>query len=95
LSDGARFGRSVSISETQIAIGAPLDSSNGVHSGSVYIYDLNGVEVKKLTSSSASSPYEQFGASVKITGEILCVGAIYAGEGTDTQGAMYIFKNAQ
>lgn len=68
------FGSSVAISDTKIAVGAYTDGEKGNESGSVYLYNINGGFMTKLTSPDGN-PGDFFGRSIAVTEEIIVVGA--------------------
>jgi hypothetical protein len=87
---GDSFGRSVSISDDTVVIGAWLHESDNVHeSGSAYIYerDSDGLwpEVTKLTPSN-SAIGDRFGYSVSVSGDTVVIGT------TDTE-TVYVFEH--
>ena len=74
-SDGAAgdyFGRSVAIGNNKIVVGAHEDDYNGSKGGSVYVYDLDGTNEVKITTS--DTPI-QFGNIVAIGDNKIAVGA--------------------
>ena len=91
-SDGradAFFGSSVALCGNTALIGAYGDHSNGYRSGAAYLFDLEtGGEVRLNPSDSAS--YDNFGASVAVSGEFAVVGAPY----DDIAGSVYLFDLA-
>ncbi|KAL7488917.1 hypothetical protein ACHAW6_014507, partial [Cyclotella cf. meneghiniana] len=95
-SAGDHFGRSVSISEKFVVIGAYLDDDKGTDSGSAYIFELNentGVwnQKTKLTApDGAASDY--FGYSVSISGNVAVVGAYLDDDKGGNSGSAYIFE---
>ena len=89
------FGRSVSISDEYVLIGALRNDDNGNDSGSAYIfknYGSNWVEELKLTASDASAD-DRFGFSVSISGEHAIIGAYLNDEKGTNSGAAYIYRN--
>jgi len=86
------FGRSVSIYDDIIAIGADGDDDDGLSSGSVYIFRLDGnawVQEAKLGPNDGEAS-KKFGASVALgEGGILVVGATGDSSG---MGAIYTFQ---
>ena len=89
------FGRSVSISDEYVLIGALRNDDNGNDSGSAYIFKNNGsnwVEELKLTASDASAD-DRFGFSVSISGEHAIIGAYLNDEKGTNSGAAYIYRN--
>jgi hypothetical protein len=88
------FGYSVSISGDLAIIGAPGNDDKGSGSGSAYIFKRNGtswVEQAKLIASDGA-PYEWFGWSVSISGDVAIVGAHYDDDNGSNSGSAYIFK---
>lgn len=68
--EGDRFGRSVSIDNDTVLIGAPWDDDKGEKSGSVYVFKLTGTawnEETKLLPSDGTE-LDGFGSSISIDG---------------------------
>ncbi len=98
-SDGAaqdEFGRSVSVSDDTIVVGAWGDSDNGVASGSAYVFDRNPGggnnwgQVAKLLASDGSE-FDGFGLSVSASGDSIVVGAYMAEHNGFPTGGSYVF----
>ncbi len=89
--DWDEFGRSVSIEDENVIIGAPSDDDYGYFSGSAYIFRKTGsswIEEQKLTNSGGTEG-DLFGRSVCISGEYAFVGA--NGE-DDYIGSAFVFR---
>ena len=85
---GARFGYSVAVGSGRIVVGAYGDDVGAnTNQGSVYIHDLNGNILNKITASDGAA-FDLFGFSVAIGGDRIVVGAFY---GASTYGSAYIF----
>ena len=87
---GDKFGYSVAIGSGRIVVGAYLDGDNGSYSGSAYIYDLNGTQLTKFTSSD-NAQGDFFGESVAIGSGRIVVGSILDDDQFNAGGAAYIF----
>jgi len=96
---GDWFGRSVSINEDVVVIGAPLADPGGTgDAGAVYIFVKPGggwsgnlTETAKLTASDKADS-DWFGSSVAISGDAVVVGApYYATGGMGDTGTAYLF----
>jgi hypothetical protein len=92
-----RFGRSVSITETLIAVGAINDETGSVEVGSVYLFErpVGGSnqwgEIARIVPTNVSSVI-RFGFSVDLSGDLLAVGAPDAVlNGTNRQGGVFLF----
>jgi alpha-tubulin suppressor-like RCC1 family protein len=93
LSDG--FGSFVGIDGRYAIIGAPLNDDGGSTSGSVYIFKRSGTtwtEDKKIVASDAGAG-DQFGSSVAIENNTICVGAHIEGTYGSQSGAAYIYSS--
>jgi len=94
------FGFEVAISGDLVIVGAYLDDSPGVDSGSAYIFakDQGGIDnwgqVKKLTAPDAAD-FDNFGVSVAIFGDTVVVGARLDDDLGDESGSAYIFAKDQ
>jgi len=90
------FGRSVAVSDTRIVVGAPFEDTNGSNAGSVYIFDINGNEIRKIQAfyppgTNDAQAGDRFGYSVAVSDTRIVVGAPYE-DTTDTDaGSVYIF----
>jgi len=92
-----RFGFSVALSSSSMAVGAPGESDSGtIENGAVYILDYDGSEWaqthKLLAQDKAES--DRFGSALSVSGDVLAVGA--DGEdsgGLPENGAVYIFEH--
>jgi len=81
------FGWSVSIWENYVAVGSYFDDGNELHSGSVYIYILNGESATlyaKLIADDGAL-YDFFGYAVDIYSTYIIVSAV-------TERAVYVFQ---
>ena len=77
---GNYFGQSVSINSagTIVAIGAPINSDNGTHSGHVRVYAYNGSQWLKLGQTIVGEnqgDYSGISVSLNDTGSIVAIGA--------------------
>jgi hypothetical protein len=85
-----RFGWSVSIEGTRIAIGAHNDADFGSNSGSAYLFDLVGTKWQQIAKLESSDPAvdSYFGSAIALTGGSVLVGE----EGDDSgSGAAHVF----
>lgn len=92
--DGAesdQFGYSVSVNSSTIIVGAPIDSDSGVGSGSVYIFDINGNYISKITALDGDT-YDYFGWSVGIGTTTSVVGAMSDDDKGSASGSAYIYS---
>ncbi len=89
------FGRSVSISGTQLTVGAYQDDMGATNSGSAYVYDVsNGTPSVPLVSLNNPGllPGDNFGYSVAVSGNLMVVGAyLLDANGADQSGAAYVY----
>ena len=92
-SDGAAsdfFGRSVAVGSGRIVVNAFRDDDAGSSSGSAYIFDLDGNEIKKITASDAAAD-DFFGFSVAVGSDRIVVGAYGDDDNGAASGSAYIF----
>lgn len=90
-SAGAEFGRAVAIDDGIAIVGAPFDGSAGPYSGAAYLFDVDtGVEIAKLVASDGD-PYDYFGVTVAIHGNVAIVGAYGDDDRGYQAGAAYLF----
>jgi len=86
----SRFGFSVSISGSNLIVGAPYDNTEYSRRGSAFIYNYSGTSWSLQTSILAldRAANDYFGTSVSISGDFIVVGA----SGKDSnKGASYIY----
>jgi hypothetical protein len=92
-SDGAagdRFGYSVAVGSGRIVVGAYSDNDNGTQSGSVYIFDLDGNQLAKITASDGAAS-DAFGFSVAVGSGRIVVGSYLDDDVPSSSGSAYIF----
>ncbi len=73
---GDAFGRSVSLGQAYIAIGAPFQDKKGTGAGALYLFEYQGptwTGVKKVGASDANA-YGNFGLATGLTNETVLVG---------------------
>jgi len=87
---GDNFGQSVAVGSGRIVIGAYRDDDNGSDSGSAYVFDLDGMELTKITASDAASN-DRFGFSVAVGSGRICVGAYRDDDNGSDSGSAYVF----
>jgi len=90
---GDHFGSSVAISGTRLVVGANAADVVAISTGTVYVYDWNGVayvEVAQLTASNAGA-WDYFGMSVAISGTRLVVGAHLEDSAAVNTGKVYVY----
>jgi hypothetical protein len=96
-SDGAvgdGFGEAVAISGDVALIGAPGDDDTGLSSGSAYVYRFDGgvwVEEQKLLGT-GGAPFDLFGRSVAVSGDVAVIGAGGHDENGVNSGAGYVYR---
>ncbi|NOZ38648.1 MAG: hypothetical protein GXP24_00295 [Planctomycetes bacterium] len=85
------FGISVAISGNIALVGVPFDDDGGINSGSAYLFDVTtGNQLAKLTADDAAA-FDEFGASVAISGNMALVGAHRDDDGYSGSGSAYLF----
>ena len=88
------FGRSISIYEDTLVVGADGDDDKGYSSGSAYIYEKNSNglwnQIQKITASDEES-YDYFGYSVSIYENAIFT----ATRDSANMGALYVFEKNQ
>jgi hypothetical protein len=87
------FGWDVVLQEQTLVVGARWDNDNGTSSGSVYVYQFDGVEwieTKLLASDGAT--FDEFGSSVAIWEDLLVVGAPGDSDYGSASGSAYLFR---
>jgi hypothetical protein len=86
----ANYGITVSISDTQIAVGSGGSTGSNVGSGSTFVYDIDGTNEMQITAIPGYQS-DNFGGRVSITANKILIGA----DGDTAQGAnvgsVYLF----
>lgn len=96
-SDGAAndaFGGSVSVSGTQVVVGAIADDDRGSDSGSAYVFAYNGstwVQQAKLVACDGAY-HGFFGGTVAMSGDLALVGAWGHTDAGADSGSAYLFE---
>ncbi len=88
------FGVSVGVSGNTIVVGSHFDDDKGEDSGSAYVFTFDGrtwSQAAKLTASDGV-PYDNFGYSVAIDGELIVVGANLDDDAGGNSGSAYIYE---
>ena len=88
--DYSYFGYSVAASNDRAMVGAQWDSSFGVYTGAVYMFEQNGTGWEMTQKLGPSDPTDMmwYGNAVAIDGDYAVVGAIGA---DGTKGAAYVY----
>ena len=88
-----RFGRSVSVHDDLVVVGAVYNDDNGLSSGSAYVYEkVNGVWAEtKLTASDAVAG-DRFGNSVSVYDDLVAVGAAFNDDNGSNSGSAYVYE---
>ncbi|MEZ4651863.1 MAG: FlgD immunoglobulin-like domain containing protein [Candidatus Eisenbacteria bacterium] len=83
--DRDHFGKSISISNGIVAIGADEDDDRGESSGSAYLYDMSTGTLSDKLLIGTGATFDRFGSSIAIEGDLVASGAIgFGGSGTQT-----------
>ncbi|MEQ1858794.1 MAG: choice-of-anchor D domain-containing protein [Chthoniobacteraceae bacterium] len=89
-----RFGRSVAISGTRVAVGAYQDDTGAIDAGSAYVYDLtSGTPTVPVVTLNNPGPAagDRFGFAVAISGTRVVVGAYQEDTGETDSGSAYVY----
>gem|GEM_PF-2101734 len=89
--DGQAFGSAVAIGGDKIAVSAYFDETEGLRTGSVYVFDLStGAYQYKLQ---PPDPVEEmcFGDSLAVAGDRLVVGAYHDNVNGPRSGSVYVY----
>ncbi len=91
----AIFGKSLSVSGDILVVGAenvgyPGDTGRGA----AYVYRWNGAawSIEQRITASDGAPYDYFGTSLSLNGDVIAVGAFGDDDGDSNAGAAYIFQ---
>ena len=94
---GLRFGASLSLSGTTLAVGCPGDASAGPEAGAVVVYRLGNDSTWELESTvraADAAAEDLFGAAVSADGDRLVVGAYRADGAVADAGSVYVFRRS-
>ena len=86
-----RFGNSVAIDAGNILVGAPLDNTDVLSAGSVYVFDTSGNLLQTLNNPTPENG-DNFGFSVAIDAGNIVVGANLDNTGASSAGAAYLYS---
>lgn len=96
-SDGEEFdhfGRSISIENGVVVVGADFDDGFGTGSGSVYLFEAStGTQIEKLIPKDGQAG-DHFGYSVDVHNGIVAIGARLNDERANDAGAAYLFDGS-
>lgn len=88
------FGSSIAINNGMVAVGAVGDVTNGLSSGSAYIFDaITGTQLSKLVPSDGSFG-DIFGRSIALGNGVVAVGADGNDDNGQNSGSAYLFDAA-
>ncbi len=87
---GDKFGSSVAVGSGRIVVGAPYNDDVPTSSGSAYIFDLDGNEITKITTSDAASG-DTFGWSVAVGNGRIVVSALGDDDAGTSSGSAYVY----
>ena len=91
------FGTSVAISGTRVVVGARADGTAGAITGSAYVYDLASATPRRpvvTLNNPTPATYDDFGASVAISGTHVVVGAPRDESAAEGAGTVYMYDVA-
>ncbi|MCH8823328.1 MAG: FG-GAP repeat protein [Planctomycetes bacterium] len=87
------FGLSVDVDGDSAIAGEPGSDAQGTDAGAVHIFRHNGVSWQRVTLFASDSEFfNNFGASVAISGEVVVVGAWGSDDNGSDSGAAYVFR---
>jgi hypothetical protein len=90
-----RFGASVSLSGTRVAIGAPHHDGVSTESGAAYVFEQQGtawLEQQRLEAIFDGGAYDKFGWAVAMQDDTLFAGAPLDDDGANSSGSVYEFE---
>ena len=88
---GDDFGWSVAVGCGRIVVGAKWDDDGGSNSGSAYIFDLEGIQLAKITASDAPAANDLYGNSVAVGNGRIVVGVPFDDDVPSSSGSAYIY----
>jgi WD40 repeat protein len=91
LQDIDQFGYSVALSGNIAIVGSPTHDAVGTYSGAAYVFDVNSGQQLFDLAPLDPAPFDDFGWSVAIDGNIAVVGAVLKSDAGINSGAAYLF----
>ena len=94
-SEGDKFGKTLSVFNDILVVGAPYYDGNGTDSGAAYVFVRDTAaewseEIKLVASDGASS--DNFGWSVGVGDDLAIVGALYSDAPSSDSGSVYTYE---
>ena len=86
------FGYSVSLSGTTALIGAYRDDTGATNAGSAYLFDTTTGDLLKTFNNPTAEDFDNFGASVSLSGTSALIGAPRDSTGASEAGSAYLFE---
>ncbi|AVQ73740.1 hypothetical protein B5D77_22800 [Microcystis sp. MC19] len=86
------FGYSVSLSGTSALIGAINDNTGATNAGSAYLFDTITGNLLKTFNNPTPADFDNFGASVSLSGTSALIGAYGDSTGASGAGSAYLFE---
>ena len=84
------FGRTLSIEELDLVVGAPLEDVGATDGGTVYMFDAASGSLLSQIQNPTPNNFDQFGYSVSISGNFVAIGALADVDGVQNAGAAYV-----
>ena len=92
--EGDNFGRSISVFNDTLGVGAPAEDSNATDSGAAYVFVRSSAgewnEESKLIASDGAYD-DNFGWSVAAGADVVIVGALYSNASGSDSGSLYTY----
>lgn len=92
LESNDRFGASVAMNDSFIAVSASLVQHSGFRYGSVYVFDRASGELVYEITAELGIGFSQFGSQIEIVGGLLLVTSPDDDENGDEAGAVFVFE---
>ncbi|GCL57151.1 FG-GAP repeat protein [Microcystis aeruginosa] len=89
------FGYSVSLSGTTALIGAYRDDTGATNAGSAYLFDTTTGDLLKTFNNPTAEDFDNFGASVSLSGTSALIGAPRDSTGASEAGSAYLYQETQ
>ncbi|MEE2674286.1 MAG: FG-GAP repeat protein [Myxococcota bacterium] len=90
------FGGAVAVEGDVMVVGADLDDTVEVDSGSAYVFRYNGLtwDEEQTLAAFSGATGDQFGFSVSVSGDLIAVGAVRDDVSAVDSGSTYVFRDS-
>jgi ELWxxDGT repeat protein len=92
-SPGDRFGESLAISGSTLAVGVPGGDVGALNTGTVYTFNISSGELLRTIANPSQVSGDNFGREIAMSGNNLVIGALFEDTGAVSAGSAYVFNS--